>query len=79
MGYYYYICTYSDYSELPDILFYGNTPGEERTSVNGEEFIVHSDSSIGEYDLSWMTGDEEAYSYGEILTAVSSPYWGDME
>lgn len=75
----YYICTYSDYSELPDVLFYGNTPGKERKSANEDDFIVRSDSSIGEYDLSWMNGDEEAYSHEEIITAVSSSYWGDTE
>ncbi len=75
----YYICNYSDYTDLPDVLFDGNTPSKERSSTNGLMFVARSASVAGHLDLSWMAGDETPMTYSEILGELSGEAWNVID
>jgi hypothetical protein len=73
----YYICTYSDYTDLPIKLFCDhNIEGMERKSIDGSKFIARcKDHNAGEGCLSWMNGDETPLNHAEIIAEIIKPEW----
>lgn len=72
----YYICNYADYSDLPILLFEGNTVGAERKSLDELEFVSRSKTEeAGEGFLSWMNGDEIKLNHTEIISAINNLEW----
>lgn len=65
----YYICKYSDYSDLPEPLFTGAT-GHERKSLDASKFVAWSVGGI-----SWMNGNEPSYTHKEILVELNKSEW----
>jgi len=75
--YTYYVCNYSDYTDLPKELFYGNSPtGTERKSLSGLKFITRSnDHAPAMGCLHWMNGNEPSFNHAEILIELNSSEW----
>ena len=73
----YYICTYTDYTGLPEQLFEGNSPiGAERKSLDGLKFVARSETDqAGEGGLNWMNGDEVELSHDEIVQEMANSEW----
>ena len=66
-----YKCTYTDYSELPEVLFKGNTPGFERKSIDETMFLVRTRTSRDtDIYLFWMNGSEPEFNTADIKTAT---------
>lgn len=75
-----YISKYSDYGTLPDKVFCDNTPGEERKSLDGLEFMARcSEHSPGNGCLSWMDGSETPLNRDEAQEILSGPDWSEEE
>jgi len=73
----YYICSYSDYTDLPDKLFCGHTPSNnERKSLDELKFVSRcKDHEPTEGCLSWMNGSEPTFTHTEILAEVAKDEW----
>jgi len=72
----YYVCSYEDYTNLPDKLFCENTPSRERKSIDGLKFIVRcEDHKAGEGCFSWMLGSEVELTQGELLEELVKQDW----
>lgn len=77
----FYICKYSDYTELPDKLFCVHSPsGHERRSLDGSRFIARCrDNLPSTCCLSWMNGTEPTFNHAEILTEMQEVEWSEVE
>jgi len=73
----FYICKYTDYTDLPAQLFCEHSPtGAERKSLDGTKFIVRCDIHAQAAGcLSWMNGSETQYTHGEILAELTNLEW----
>ncbi len=75
----YYICSYADYTDLPDKLFCEHSPnGHERKSTDETKFITRCSTHAPEADcLSWMNDTEPSYTHAEILLELQKPEWSE--
>jgi hypothetical protein len=71
----YFICTYADYVDLPDVLYTGHSVGFERKSLDQTKFIIRTDGTPGVGALDWMTGSEPEYTHAQIKIEVAKDEW----
>lgn len=74
----FYICNYSDYTDLPDKLFCENSPdgSYERKSLDGTKFVSRCELCTPTNGcLSWMNGSEPSFTHSEILIELQKPEW----
>lgn len=71
----YYICTYSDYVDLPSVLYTGNSSGFERKNSDGTKFIINTEGTPGVGELDWMTGSETSYTKPNIKIERDKTEW----
>lgn len=72
----YYLCTYSDYTDLPSKLFPDHTEIYVRESHDGLRFWVRSDTDTpGNGVLDWMSGSEPSFTHTEHITELKRLCW----
>ena len=73
----FYICKYTDYTDLPAQLFCEHSPTDaERKSLDGTKFISRCEThSPDEGCLYWMNGNETSYTHDEILAELTNSEW----
>jgi len=75
----YYVCKYADYADLPEPLFTGATAGDEQKSLDGTKFVAWSREPQATGSISWMHGNEPAYTHKQITAELQSGGWIEGE